>query len=81
MTPTIISTLEELKNVGKVPITIRLNQGLFPIGSALKAAARHPHELSLHDSGNLTVRPEGHKAWTALRGFTQDVLLDALRRE
>jgi hypothetical protein len=81
MTSTIVSTLAALRNVGKAPVTVRLNPELFPIDALREAVVRHADALSLDDTGHLTVEANGQRAEEALREFAQDLLRAALQRE
>lgn len=81
MKPTIASILAALSNVGKAPVTVRLDPQLFPVGLAHEAVARQPHALALNEAGELTVLVTGHDGWQALREFTQDILAAALTIE
>lgn len=81
MTPTIASTLAALSDVGKASVTVRLNAQVYPLDTALRAAARHGDALSLTDAGVLTIREAGDASWRALREFTQDLLSAAVHTE
>jgi hypothetical protein len=80
MMATIASSLDELANVGNVPVTLVLNGQLFTVDAAREAVARHEPTLSLRGM-ELTVGTGHDEAWRALREFTQDLLAAAQQVE
>jgi hypothetical protein len=80
MTPTIVSTLAALSNVGRTPVTVRLTRTLYPPDVASAAAARYGQALALDVDGSLMIR-NGVDAWRVLRDFGQEILEAGMRTE
>jgi hypothetical protein len=74
MMQTTMRMLGELANVGKAPVTIRLNCRLFHADIVREHAERYGDDLTAGSPGEVIVAAAGTRARETLRRFTNDLL-------